>query len=201
MQPRARNYFRPEWIRAECNKPRSNSFNYRSNRSPSALTRDHSGRGAIRRITPMRRLSLFLRYPLPAPHPSCSHPFSPPSLSCLFLCLSRLFALADCVPTFLRSLFVSLSFSPVREHERAIARVGVRGRASLFLSHDSPPLISPLGPPRRALSQRDIANSCVSSRRADFYRSTTTRSFKLRKLRLRGGYIPMGCFENHFANM
>lgn len=42
-------------------------FNYRSNRSPTALTRDHSGRGAIRRITPMRRLSLFLRYPLSPP--------------------------------------------------------------------------------------------------------------------------------------
>lgn len=45
-------------------------------------------------------------FPLPSPHPSCSHPFSPPTLSCLFLCLSCLFAFADCVPTFLRSLFV-----------------------------------------------------------------------------------------------
>lgn len=53
----------------------------------------HSGRGAIRRITPMRRLSLFLRY---------SHP---PLLISLSLTLSR-------SPSLSRSAFPSLSFLP-----------------------------------------------------------------------------------------
>lgn len=158
---------------------------------PSALTRDHSGRGAIRRITPMRRLSLFLRRPPAAPHPPCSHPFSPPSLSCLFLFLSRLFALSDCVPTFLRSLFVSLSLSLSLRFASTSAQSRVWvcapcGRASLFLSHDSPPLISLLGPPRRALSRCDIANSCVSSRRADFCHAAAA-GIRLRNLGPRGG--------------
>jgi hypothetical protein len=109
-------YRRREDSRCKCTskyRAETRSFDYRSNRSPSALTRDHSGRGAIRRITPMRRLSLFLRYSLSARRPSCSPSLLPAtSLSCLFLFLSRLFALTDCVPTFLRSLFVSLFLSP-----------------------------------------------------------------------------------------
>lgn len=132
--------------------------------------------------------------PLPFPPVPSLHPSSL-LLASLLPALSFLPLPLPLAPLRARRLRSHLSALPLRlslflahshEHERAIARVGVcaRCRASLFLSHDSPPLISPLGPPRRALSQCDIANSCVSSRRADFCHAGTA-SISLRNLRLR----------------
>lgn len=122
----------------------------------------------------MRRLSLFLRRPLPAPHPSRSRPFSPPSLSCLFLFLSRLFALADCVPTFLPLPLRlaraphSFSFSP---RSRARARNRTCGCARSCLVVSLPRLASPY------LPAGATASRVIAARYREFLRLLATRRF------------------------
>lgn len=114
--------------------------------------------------------------PVPPPHePSPSSPSRATSssstssflsLSCLFLLLllSRLFALADCVPTFLRSLFLSF----VNASTSAQSRVWV---CAVVLVVSLPRLATPLSPPPRG----SAASRVIAARYRGFLRRASLR--------------------------
>lgn len=160
-------------VRADCTNLRfSNSTTDRIDRS--TLARDHSGRGAIRRITPMRRLSLFLRYPLRTSPPPPPAPPHPPPPSSLFLASSSSFSsrASSRSPTAFPPFYVpSSSRVREREHERAIARVGVRGCARCF----SPTTRHPLTPSRGSAASRVIATRYRGFLRRASLRGSTRR--------------------------
>lgn len=133
---------------------------------PSALTRDHSGRGAIRRITPMRRLSLFLQHPLSTPRPSCSHPFSPSSL---FLASSSSSRASSRSPTAFPPFYAPSWSSLFLSRSRARARNRACGCARSCLVVSLPRLASPY------LPTGATASRVIVARYREFLRLLATR--------------------------
>lgn len=129
-------------------------------------------------LPPSPATSLLISFTLSLPALSFTHSLS---FSRLLLFLLRSLRRSH-LPTH------SLSSSLFHKSKRATARVGVRG-PSLFLSHDSPLLRPLLGPPRRALSQRGITNSCVNVSSARWFLSRVYRKLHLPYLAIFGNRL------------